>query len=77
MTEEQQYEQLVCGAEDRVYRAVEVLRDDTPDTTANARSIAREWFIDQEQFTRAWRGMLETVSDELGYWFTTEYEDED
>jgi hypothetical protein len=59
------YEFFAIEAEDRIYRAYNLLMKDSPEGTANARSIAQEWYVEPTQYVQAWQALLLTAGDHL------------
>lgn len=59
------YDDFATEAEDRIYRAYNLLVEDTAVGTGNARSIAQEWYLLPEQYAIAWQALLLTAAEEL------------
>jgi hypothetical protein len=59
------YELFATEAEDRIYRAYNLLMKDSPEGTANARSITQEWYVEPTQYVQAWKALLLTAGDHL------------
>jgi len=59
------YEQFAEAAEDNIYRAYNLLTEDTAQATGDARSIAQEWYVQPDQYVVAWQTLLLTASEHL------------
>ena len=59
------YDDYATAAEDSIYRAYNLLIKDTPEGTANARSIAQEWYVQPDQYVVAWQALLLTAAEHL------------
>ena len=59
------YEQFAEAAEDNIYRAYNLLIEDKPQATGDARSIAQEWYTQPDQYTVAWQALLITATEHL------------
>ena len=59
------YEQFAEAAEDNIYRAYNLLTEDKPQATGDARSIAQEWYTQPEQYVVAWQALLLTAAEHL------------
>ena len=59
------YDDYAAAAEDSIYRAYNLLIKDTPEGTANARSIAQEWYVQPDQYVVAWQALLLTAAEHL------------
>ena len=59
------YDQFATAAEDSIYRAYNLLIEDTPLATGNARSIAQEWYVLPDQYVVAWQALLLTAAEHL------------
>lgn len=59
------YDDYATAAEDSIYRAYNLLTEDTPEGTANARSIAQEWYVQPDQYVVAWQALLLTAAEHL------------
>lgn len=59
------YDQFATAAEDSIYRSYNLLIEDKPQATGDARSIAQEWYVEPDQYVVAWQALLLTASEHL------------
>jgi len=59
------YDQFAAEAEERIYRSYNLLIQDKPQATGDARSIAQEWYVVPDQYVLAWKALLLTASEHL------------